>query len=65
MTDKPRVILDANATMVANGSVQLKDLNGRVTRADRFEAPPDFRDAFVQSLRMATEDAKRIVPPPR
>ena len=65
MTDKPRVILDANATMVANGSVQLKDSNGRVTRAGRSEAPPDFRDAFVQSLRMATEDAKRIVPPPR
>ena len=36
--------------LIAEGNAQLKDPNGGITRADRFEALDDFRDAFIQSL---------------
>jgi LPS-assembly protein len=58
-----QVVYDAAAnTLVAEGNAQLKDPNGRITRADRFEAPDDFRDAFVQSLPM-TDDTRTSAPP--
>ena len=40
--------------LIAEGNAQLKDPNGSITRADRFEALDDFRDAFVQSLSVVT-----------
>jgi len=53
-------------TLVAEGNTQLKDPNGNVTRADRFQADDAFRDAFVQSLSMtATTDNIRILSAPR
>ena len=44
----------------AEGNAQLKDPNGSITRADRFEALDDFRDAFVQSLSVVLKDDTRI-----
>src|SRR5262245_22658055 len=46
--------------LTAEGNAQLKDPNGQITRADRFEATDDFRDAFIQSLSMVTADESRI-----
>ena len=46
--------------LTAEGNAQLKDPNGSITRADRFEATDDFRDAFIQSLSVVTHDDTRI-----
>ena len=46
--------------LTAEGNAQLKDPNGSVTRADRFEATDDFRDAFIQSLSVVALDDTRI-----
>lgn len=56
-----RVIYDQNFNkLIAEGNSQLKDPNGSITRADRFEATDDFRDAFVQSLSVVARDDTRI-----
>jgi LPS-assembly protein len=56
-----RVIYDQSLNkLTAEGNAQLKDPNGSVTRADRFEATDDFRDAFIQSLSVVTMDDTRI-----
>jgi LPS-assembly protein len=56
-----KVIYDQSLNkLTAEGNAQLKDPNGAVTRADRFEATDDFRDAFIQSLSMVTQDDTRI-----
>jgi LPS-assembly protein len=56
-----QVIYDQNVNkLTALGNAQLKDPNGTITRADRFEALDDFRDAFVQSLSVVTKDDTRI-----
>ncbi len=56
-----QVIYDQGSnTLTAEGNAQLKDPNGSITRADRFEALDDFRDAFVQSLSVVTQDDTRI-----
>jgi LPS-assembly protein len=56
-----RVIYDQSVNkLVAEGNAQLKDPNGSITRADRFEALDDFRDAFVQSLSVVLHDDTRI-----
>jgi LPS-assembly protein len=46
--------------LIAEGNAQLKDPNGSITRADRFEALDDFRDAFIQSLSVVAADDTRI-----
>ena len=56
-----KVIYDqAINKLTAEGNAQLKDPNGSVTRADRFEATDDFRDAFIQSLSVVAMDDTRI-----
>ena len=56
-----QVIYDQNINkLLAEGNAQLKDPNGSITRADRFEALDDFRDAFIQSLSVVTQDDTRI-----
>jgi LPS-assembly protein len=56
-----KIIYDQNLNkLTAEGNAQLKDPNGSVTRADRFEATDDFRDAFIQSLSVVTLDDTRI-----
>ena len=56
-----QVVYDQGANkLIAEGNAQLKDPNGSITRADRFEALDDFRDAFIQSLSVVTADDTRI-----
>ena len=56
-----QVVYDQNVNkLIAEGNAQLKDPNGGITRADRFEALDDFRDAFIQSLSVVTHDDTRI-----
>jgi LPS-assembly protein len=56
-----QVVYDQNVNkLIAEGNAQLKDPNGGITRADRFEALDDFRDAFIQSLSVVTADETRI-----
>ncbi len=56
-----QVIYDQNLNkLIAEGNAQLKDPNGSITRADRLEALDDFRDAFIQSLSIVTQDETRI-----
>src|SRR5882762_3382064 len=56
-----QVVYDQNTNkLIAEGNAQLKDPNGSITRADRFEALDDFRDAFIQSLSVVTADDTRI-----
>lgn len=56
-----QVVYDQSSNkLLAEGNAQLKDPNGSITRADRFEALDDFRDAFVQSLSIVTRDDTRI-----
>jgi LPS-assembly protein len=61
-----QVTYDQNAnTLIAEGNTQLKDPDGGVTRAERFQAPDDFRDAFVRSLSTVNQLDARIIPAPR
>jgi LPS-assembly protein len=56
-----KVVYDQSLNkLLAEGNAQLKAPNGDITRADRFEATDDFRDAFVQSLSVVTKDDTRI-----
>ena len=56
-----QVVYDQSVNkLIAEGNAQLKDPNGSITRADRFEALDDFRDAFIQSLSVVTKDDTRI-----
>jgi LPS-assembly protein len=56
-----KIIYDRSLNkLTAEGNAQMKDPNGSITRADRFEATDDFRDAFIQSLSMVTQDDTRI-----
>ncbi|HEX5998402.1 MAG TPA: LPS-assembly protein LptD [Hyphomicrobiaceae bacterium] len=56
-----RVIYDQSLNkLLAEGNAQLKEPNGSVVRADRFEATDDFRDAFIQGLSSVTNDDTRI-----
>jgi LPS-assembly protein len=56
-----QVVYDQSVNkLIAEGNAQLKDPNGGITRADRFEALDDFRDAFIQSLSIITADETRI-----
>jgi LPS-assembly protein len=56
-----QVVYDQSVNkLIAEGNAQLKDPNGGITRADRFEALDDFRDAFIQSLSVVTADETRI-----
>ncbi|MEO1207061.1 MAG: LPS-assembly protein LptD [Pseudomonadota bacterium] len=47
-------------TLTAVGNVALKEPNGNVVRADRYTLTDDFRDGFVESLRVTTSDDSRI-----
>jgi LPS-assembly protein len=56
-----QVVYDQSVNkLIAEGNAQLKDPNGGITRADRFEALDDFRDAFIQSLSVVAADETRI-----
>ena len=55
------VIYDQNAsTLTAVGNVTLKEPQGNIVRADRYTLTDDFRDGFVQSLRITSKDDSTI-----
>ncbi len=55
------VIYDQNAsTLTAVGNVTLKEPQGNIVRADRYTLTDDFRDGFVQSLRITSKDDSSI-----
>jgi LPS-assembly protein len=52
-----RVVYDRNTKRVyAEGHAKLTERDGTVLHADRFDLTDDFRDGFIDSLRVATAD---------
>ena len=47
-------------TLTAVGNVTLKEPKGNIVHADRYTLTDDFRDGFVQSLSIVTQDQSRI-----
>ncbi|MEM7316187.1 MAG: LPS assembly protein LptD, partial [Planctomycetota bacterium] len=57
-----QVIYDQTSSrLTAEGNVRIKEPNGAVVNAERITLTDDFRDGFVESLRIVTEDNARIV----
>ncbi len=48
-------------TLAAEGNVRMKDPDGAVITADRLTLTDDFRDGFVDALKLVTKDETRIV----
>jgi LPS-assembly protein len=56
-----RVIYDRGTRRVfAQGNVKLTEANGQVTFAERFELTDDFRDGFIDSVRVRMPDGQRF-----
>jgi len=56
-----RVTYDRAAKRVyAEGNAKLTEANGQVIFSDRFELTDDFRDGFIDSLRVVSPDKQRI-----
>ncbi len=56
-----KVIYDRSAdTLSAAGNVVLRDPSGGITRTERIVLTDDFRDGFVESLSIVSEDETRI-----
>ena len=57
-----RVIYDRSAnTLSAEGNVRIKDPDGAVITSDQITLTDDFRDGFIESLKLVTKDDTRIV----
>jgi LPS-assembly protein len=57
-----RVIYDRSAnTLSAEGNVRIKDPDGAVITSDQITLTDDFRDGFIDSLKLVTKDDTRIV----
>lgn len=57
-----KVVYDRNAnTLAAAGNVRMKDPDGAVITADELTLTDDFRDGFVDALKLVTKDETRIV----
>ena len=57
-----RVVYDRNAnTLAAQGNVRIKDPDGAVITADQITLTDDFRDGFIDALKLVTKDDTRIV----
>jgi LPS-assembly protein len=55
------VVYDQGAgTLTAIGNVTLKEPQGNIVRADRYTLTDDFRDGFVQSLSVVSQDESTI-----
>ena len=48
-------------TLAAEGNVRMKDPDGAVITADQLTLTDDFRDGFVDALKLVTKDDTRIV----
>ena len=56
-----QVIYDRNAnTLAAKGNVRIKDPEGAVITADHMTLTDDFRDGFIDALKLVTQDDTRI-----
>jgi LPS-assembly protein len=56
-----RVIYDENTKRIhAEGNVRLTEANGRITHAELMNLSDDFRDGFVDSLRLDSPDQTRM-----
>jgi LPS-assembly protein len=57
-----RVVYNRNTnTLAAEGNVRIKDPDGAVITADHITLTDDFRDGFIDALRLVTKDDTRIV----
>lgn len=57
-----KVIYDRTTQqLIAEGNVSIKEPDGAVINADRIVLTDDFRDGFIASLRIVTQDDARIV----
>ncbi len=56
------VVYNRNSnTLAAEGNVRMKDPDGAVITADQLTLTDDFRDGFVDALKLVTKDDTRIV----
>jgi LPS-assembly protein len=56
-----RVIYDRTTRRVyAEGNARMKEPNGQIIYSDRFELTDDFKDGFIDSLRVVSPDNQRI-----
>ena len=56
------IVYDRNTnTLTAFGNVRIKDPDGAVITADHITLTDDFRDGFIDALRLVTKDDTRIV----
>ncbi len=56
-----RVIYDQKTKRLhAEGNIRLTDADGKITYANNMDLSDDYRDGFVDSLRVDTEDATRM-----
>lgn len=57
-----KVVYNRNSnTLAAEGNVRMKDPDGAVITSDQLTLTDDFRDGFVDALRVVTKDDTRIV----
>ena len=57
-----QVIYDRNAnTLAAQGNVRIKDPDGAIITSNQMTLTDDFRDGFIDALRVVTKDDTRIV----
>ena len=57
-----RVVYDRSAnTLSAEGNVRIKDPDGAVITSDQITLTDDFRDGFIDALKLVTKDDTRIV----
>jgi LPS-assembly protein len=57
-----RVVYDRGKnTLTAEGNVRIKDPDGAVISSDHITLTDDFRDGFIDALRLVTKDDTRIV----
>ncbi len=59
-----RVVYDRiSKRVVANGNARITEANGTVITGDRFNLTDDFRDGFIESLRVVNTDKTRFSAP--
>ena len=57
-----QVVYDRSSnTLTADGNVRIKDPDGAVITADHITLTDDFRDGFIDALKLVTKDDTRIV----
>ena len=56
-----KIVYDQKAGRLrAEGNVRMTDADGRITYADTFDLSDDYRDGFIDALRVDTADATRM-----